>query len=215
MWEKLSPPWQASVEQAWEAYCAGSVPIGAVITDRDGRTLSRGRNRLFENSNGDGKSIARVPLAHAEINALLNLDYAAVDPHDCVLYTTTEPCPLCIGALCLANIRRLHYASRDPWCGSVDLLQASHYMNSKQIQVKGPEQTDFETVLVAIQSEHQLRRGDKRALPVVARWKAVLPQGVSLGERLLESGFLQQMRLSGARVSDVLNDLGQMARDLT
>ena len=36
LWERLSGPWQACVELAWEAYRAGSLPIGAVVAARHG-----------------------------------------------------------------------------------------------------------------------------------------------------------------------------------
>ncbi len=36
MWETLDPPWQAALEMAWEAYCNGTIPIGAAVADADG-----------------------------------------------------------------------------------------------------------------------------------------------------------------------------------
>jgi tRNA(adenine34) deaminase len=44
MWEDLSIPWKVSFEEAWEAYCSGSLPIGAVLVDSDHNIISRGRN---------------------------------------------------------------------------------------------------------------------------------------------------------------------------
>ena len=38
-WETLELPWQEAFAQAWEAYCAGSLPIGAVITRAKARIL--------------------------------------------------------------------------------------------------------------------------------------------------------------------------------
>jgi len=31
MWNRLSIPWKVCFEEAWEAYCKGSIPIGAVL----------------------------------------------------------------------------------------------------------------------------------------------------------------------------------------
>ena len=46
-WEELEPAWRAAFELAWEAYAAGSIPVGAVVAN--GATIvARGRNRLFE-----------------------------------------------------------------------------------------------------------------------------------------------------------------------
>ena len=41
MWADLTLPWQACLEQAWIAYCSGTIPIGAVVTDADGMDLFR------------------------------------------------------------------------------------------------------------------------------------------------------------------------------
>src|SRR3712207_9038209 len=67
-----------------------------------GNVLSRGRNKIHERS-GEGGTLFGHKLAHAEVNALLKLDYHRHDPRACTLYTTTEPCPLCVGALRMAS----------------------------------------------------------------------------------------------------------------
>src|SRR5512140_3513299 len=98
MWQELESPWQTALEESWAAYCAGSIPIGAVVTDASGAILSRGRNRAHEKTaSPTGGTVG--PLAHAELNALLALDFSAIDPHTCHIYTVTEPCPMCMGAI--------------------------------------------------------------------------------------------------------------------
>jgi len=74
---------------------AGSLPIGAVVTDARGKVLSRGHNRIHEGSGPPG-AVFRHKLAHAELNALRSLDPRENDPSACVLWTTAEP-------RCLAN----------------------------------------------------------------------------------------------------------------
>jgi tRNA(adenine34) deaminase len=71
------------LELAWEAYRAGSLPIGAVVADMDGRLLSSGRNRIHERSGPPGAVHGRK-LAHAELNALLSFE-GELDPRSCVL----------------------------------------------------------------------------------------------------------------------------------
>ena len=36
----------------WEAYAAGTIPVGAVIVDERGEVVSRGRNRIFDDASG-------------------------------------------------------------------------------------------------------------------------------------------------------------------
>lgn len=50
---------------AWEAYCNGTIPIGAVVADAEGNILSRGRNRILDASAPDGQ-IYNDMLAHVE-----------------------------------------------------------------------------------------------------------------------------------------------------
>jgi tRNA(Arg) A34 adenosine deaminase TadA len=73
------------------------VPIGAVVTDANGRILSRGRNRINERD-VESEYLHGQTLAHAEINALIALGVHGDKRHELALYTTVEPCPLCLGA---------------------------------------------------------------------------------------------------------------------
>jgi hypothetical protein len=55
----------------WDAYVAGTIPVGAVVVDDAGEVVSRGRNRIFDDAHDT--SLARSRLAHAELNALIPL----------------------------------------------------------------------------------------------------------------------------------------------
>src|SRR5207302_7125129 len=67
-------------------------------------------------------------LAHAEVNALVSVDHAAVHARDCVLYTTLEPCALCVGAIRMLGLKDVRYAARDPVAGSLALFEATDFM---------------------------------------------------------------------------------------
>ncbi len=86
------------------------VPIGAVVVYQ-GEVVGRGYN-LRETSND--------PTTHAEMVAIreaaLHLDSWRL--LDCTLYVTLEPCVMCMGAIILARIPRLVFASRDPKAGA-------------------------------------------------------------------------------------------------
>jgi len=206
MWDHLAPPWRGCLEEAWAAYRAGSIPIGAVVTDRAGRIVARGRNRIFQ-ANAEGNHIYGHRLAHAEMNALNALDYAAVDPTACVLYTTTEPCPLCTGAIRVVRLRDVRYASRDAAGGSIDLLQANAYMRRGQVAVTGPENADLEAIIVAMHVEFGLARRDDAWQWVVDAWDATTPRGVALGRVLHQSGEVRALRAEGAPAATVVDTL--------
>jgi len=64
-------PWIDAFVLIWEAYEAGTIPVGAVIADETGRVVARGRNRIF--GAPAGHELGRTRPAHAEINALASL----------------------------------------------------------------------------------------------------------------------------------------------
>lgn len=78
-------------------------PFGAVIV-RNGEIVGEGCNRVTSTND---------PTAHAEIvairNACQNLDSFQLD--DCILYTSCEPCPMCLGAIYWARPSKIFYAA--------------------------------------------------------------------------------------------------------
>jgi tRNA(Arg) A34 adenosine deaminase TadA len=78
-------------------------PFGCVIV-RDGRIVGRGNNRVTSIND---------PTAHAEIVAIREAcrELATFQLEDCELYTSCEPCPMCLAAVYWARIPRLYYAN--------------------------------------------------------------------------------------------------------
>lgn len=208
MWETLSEPWRACVDLAWEAYRADSLPIGAVVADADGRVLAVGRNRIHERS-GPAGVVFGHDLAHAELNALLSLDHDANDPRACVLYTTTEPCPLCAGATRMTGVGELRYASREPWAGSAVMFETVPYLRRSNVRVLGPDDGRLEAVLVALQVERFLRLKPEILEGFVRLYGAVMPEATRAGERVYHSGLLRAMSEDGAPSPAVVRALDE------
>ncbi len=100
--------------EARKAFEAGEVPIGAVVVC-DGQVVGRGHNL---------RETAKDPTAHAEMEAIRQASKALGGwrLHRCDLYVTTEPCPMCAGAILLARIKNLYIGTMDPKggaCGSL------------------------------------------------------------------------------------------------
>lgn len=207
MWDRLSLPWKVSFEQGWHAYCWGSIPIGAVVCNEDGSILSRGRSMQYDEHASSSFHITHHPLSHAELNALLALDYQKIDPHTCKLYTIVEPCPLCVGALAMSRLKKLEYAARDPYAGSVEMLSRFQYLIEKQIQVQGPMEADFENVITAMQTAFFLESSRSGTDRVIKSWESVLPRGVALGRRILETGEINRLRKCSATAENTLEYL--------
>lgn len=131
----LPAPWRETFELMWEAYVAGTIPVGAVVAGVDDVVVSRGRNRIF----GDrvAEHLGGTRLAHAEINALVGLSSDAVY-EGLTLYTALEPCHLCLAAATTARVGRVTYAGADRYGGAVGMLLPSEDMLAHPIVVEGP-----------------------------------------------------------------------------
>jgi tRNA(adenine34) deaminase len=208
VWQTLTEPWRACVELAWEAYGAGSLPIGAVVAGADGTILCAGRNRIHESSGPPGTVFGRK-LAHAELNALLALE-GETDSRACVLYTTTEPCPLCVGAARMADVGGLRYASREPWAGSAAMFETVPYLRRANLGLLGPEDQRLEAILVALLVERYLQL-KPRVLPSFLKdYEEVMPQATRIARDANASGLLRALGADGASASEMVQTLDQL-----
>lgn len=100
-----------ALAEAKKALQSGDVPVGCVITDRQGLLVGRGRNRREQM-----KSATR----HAEMEAIEEAcqTLGSWRLEGCTLYVTLEPCPMCAGAVLNARIPTLVYGAREPRSGS-------------------------------------------------------------------------------------------------
>ena len=92
-------------EQAACGVAAGEGgPFGAVIIDKMGNIIAVANNQVL---------LEKDPTAHAEVQAIRKacqkLD--TYDLSDCILYTSCEPCPMCLSAIIWANIKEVYYAN--------------------------------------------------------------------------------------------------------
>jgi tRNA(Arg) A34 adenosine deaminase TadA len=121
---ELGDAWRACFQGAWDAFRAGTIPVGAAVASADGAIVARGRNRIFDPP-GHGLSGSR--LAHAEVDALAQLPTSARYP-DHVLYSTLEPCLLCVAATLHATVGRIEYAAADPFGGGcIGTIDTAHW----------------------------------------------------------------------------------------
>ena len=78
-------------------------PFGAVIV-KDGKIIARGVNRVTSNID---------PTAHAEVNAIreASKSLGTFDLSGCEIYSSCEPCPMCLGAIYWARLDKLYFAN--------------------------------------------------------------------------------------------------------
>ncbi len=101
---------EIALDEARRAAEAGEVPVGAVVV-REGIELARAHNAPIGECD---------PTAHAEVLALRRAARTCREYRlpGTTLYTTVEPCALCMGAALHARVERIVYAAADPKAGA-------------------------------------------------------------------------------------------------
>lgn len=118
-----------ALKEAELAGLAGERPIGAVIM-HGGRVIGRGRAQ---------HRARQSEIAHAEMNALLQAEqYIHAHVHEgCVIYTTVEPCVMCLGAIVMSDIDHIVYALADHWIKPGAMLEMEYVRRHIQHYVGG------------------------------------------------------------------------------
>ncbi|MFJ9607804.1 deaminase [Kitasatospora sp. NPDC101176] len=116
-WPALAPAARRCLELAHQAWRAGGLPVGAVLTDAAGAIVAEGRNRAYD-AGGSADSLRGTPLAHAELNALAAAR-TAWDLTTHTLWSSHRPCAMCAAAAAFTGVGTVRYLAADPWAESV------------------------------------------------------------------------------------------------
>lgn len=92
-----------AIELSIENVKNGGGPFGAVIV-KDGEIVATGVNRVTANHD---------PTAHAEVSAIRAAceKLGTFDLEGCEIYTSCEPCPMCLGAIYWAHLDKIYYGN--------------------------------------------------------------------------------------------------------
>ena len=92
-----------AIRLADESVRNGGGPFGAVIV-KDGEIVAGSSNSV---------TIDNDPTAHAEVNTIRKAcqKLGTFDLSDCVIYTSCEPCPMCLGAIYWAHLKCIYYGN--------------------------------------------------------------------------------------------------------
>lgn len=92
-----------AIRLANESVEHGGGPFGAVIV-KDGQVIAGSANRV---------TVDNDPTAHAEVNTIRQAcrKLHTFDLSGCTIYTSCEPCPMCLGAIYWARISRIFYGN--------------------------------------------------------------------------------------------------------
>lgn len=128
----------------------GGGPFGAVIVDPQGRVLATGVNRVTANND---------PTAHAEVSAIR----AACNKignfklEGCTVYSSCEPCPMCLSALYWAGVKRICFGNTKADAKDIDFDDSFIY---DQIELPRQERS--------IPCDHFMR---DRAIVAFNKWR--------------------------------------------
>lgn len=184
-WERLTPPWRAALGLAWEAYRAGTSADGAVIVDPAGVLVARARDSVFNIRSAGTDRI----LAHASLGAVSQL--APTTRHEqLTLYTTVEPCALCMGAVLTASVGTVWFASMDPYSGASRMIVANPHTARMTTRINGPLEPPFSTICAALRLELYLRINPHGSL--AGSYRALAPDVTGLANRLLDDDVLDK-----------------------
>jgi tRNA(Arg) A34 adenosine deaminase TadA len=104
---------QRAIELARDGMDAGAGgPFGSVVV-RDGEIIAEGYNGVTSNND---------PTAHAEVTAIREAcrKLGTFQLEDCEIYTSCEPCPMCLGAIYWARPKAVYYACSREDAAAID-----------------------------------------------------------------------------------------------
>ena len=101
-----------AIKLANESVESGGGPFGAVIV-KDGEIVAGSANSV---------TLDNDPTAHAEVNAIRKAckKLGSFDLSGCVVYTSCEPCPMCLGAIYWAHINTIYYGNSKKDAAEID-----------------------------------------------------------------------------------------------
>lgn len=120
---KMKEYMQLAYNEALKAYKKGDVPIGAIII-KNNKVIAKSYNKKEKNNNA---------ILHAELDVINKACKRLKTWHleECILYTTLEPCLMCMGAIVQSRINEIYYATKNNNFGEINIIKKYN----KQIKI--------------------------------------------------------------------------------
>ncbi len=149
---------KSALKCAEKAYKEGEVPIGAVVVC-DGKVVGRGHNR---------RTTRQIATAHAEIEAIEKAcrKLKSWRLPECEIYVTLEPCPMCMGAILNARIKKVYFGAYEAKGRSLtEIIAGSGILNHKAEVQGGVMEKECAAILSSFFSEMRERTKKQPACP--------------------------------------------------
>ena len=130
----------------------GGGPFGAVIA-KDGEIIARGTNRVVPHND---------PTAHAEVTAIRAAcqKLGTFDLSGCEIYSSCEPCPMCLSAIYWARLSRLVYANTAADADHIGFSDAFIY---KELRLSAARRTLPATTMLRSEALRAFRQWEEKA----------------------------------------------------
>lgn len=111
-----------ALEEAEIAGKRGDLPIGCVII-HENMIIGKGSNRIYT---------SKTSINHAETNALnLCAHFLYEHGRDCIIYTTLEPCIMCLSTIIQSNIRNIIFGLEDNYLKTKQAVKDVKWLNDR------------------------------------------------------------------------------------
>lgn len=213
-WSELAAPFRRCVELAWESCSSGTFACGAVITDPAGNVVAEGRNRVFNEPSGEYPLEGTV-LAHAEMNALARVP-AGVALDDCTLWSSLQPCLMCLSSALLSSVGEIRFLAPDPlWDGVERLPSLNAFVERRWPLHHEPHDNEWAVLGMAL-AQHLFAFWQPVDSQALAAHDLSEPEAAALVRRWVADRTLVDLASIGATVEEVLatvwDDVSEAAR---
>lgn len=209
--ESLDAPWRVAVEQMWDSFRAGSIAVGAVLTDPAGVIVAAGRNRVHEVTAPAGR-VCGTTVAHGELDVLVQLPSAPAGSWSGhTIYSTLEPCLVCAAAIVAHGIGTVRFAAPSAHWAGLDLAAAHPRLVGTGPVRYGPDDDPVARGLAPFCLLLPLATFLTMGPAVDPAVRARHPDAVALAERWLADGTFDRLRQDPLTVDEAF---ARVAADL-
>ena len=147
-------------DQALKAQAEGQNPIGCIIVDENGEVIARAHNEVSKRNDR---------MAHAEMLAINKAVHTAgsENTRGWTLYTTIEPCIMCLGAIIMCHIGTVVWGAKDRHIEAHKMLSAIPYLRTRKLVTVANPNPEIERECETLHSEYWLSMGRPDALKPV------------------------------------------------
>jgi tRNA(adenine34) deaminase len=141
-----------ALKEARKALAEDQNPIGCVIVDENGKIIARAHNRVAKNKD---------KTAHAEIRAIgkAKKHVKGENIRRWTLYTTLEPCIMCMGTILMADIGTVVWGAGDRLQQTHRILKSTPYLKLKRLVAVACPDPELEKECQGINDNYWVAKG--------------------------------------------------------